>query len=73
MQALTDLAVATHLIAEDENGLGTSVRRQLGTFYFFAGFWKFNSSFLSALMFLPMWLCSRELSGARAARSPQSS
>ena len=31
------------------------------------------SSFLSALMFLPMWLCSRELSGARAARSPQSS
>ena len=24
------------------------------------------SSFLSALMFLPMWLCSRELSGARA-------
>ena len=47
VQALTDLAVATHLIAEDENGLGTSVRRQLGTFYFFAGFWKFNSSFLS--------------------------
>ena len=28
------------------NALGTSMRRQVAWFYFFAGFWKLNSSFL---------------------------
>ena len=50
MGALTDLAVLLHLIAADgaatkdepalTAGLGASMRRSMGWFYWFAGFWK---------------------------------
>lgn len=51
---LTDLSVVCHLIlcgSEASNaqlieGLGLSIRRQVAWFYFFAGFWKLNTSFL---------------------------
>ena len=53
MAALTDLAVVTHMVVADgaamsdlTNALGTTMRRQMGIFYFFAGFWKLNSSFM---------------------------
>ena len=52
---LTDLAVVLHVLAAaaDKKGadhcnqhLGMSMRRQVAWFYFFAGFWKLNTSFL---------------------------
>ena len=50
---LTDLAVALHLVVQDGDDahaftecLSTSMRRQTAWFYFFAGFWKLNTSFL---------------------------
>ena len=53
MEALTDLAVIVHLVAADGPSprdasalIGTSIRRQMGWFYLFAGFWKINTSFL---------------------------
>ena len=58
LAALTDAAVVLHvLVADEERGeergdsalvaaLGTSMRRQLGYFYWFAGFWKLNTSFM---------------------------
>ena len=50
---LTDLAVVLHLVVQDGDDssvlteyLSTSMRRQTAWFYFFAGFWKLNTSFL---------------------------
>lgn len=43
-------SAASAVPADDDetlnNALGTSMRRQVAWFYFFAGFWKLNSSFL---------------------------
>jgi len=53
MVALTDLAVVLHMIADGNKAadgvpLGQSMRRMMGWFYWFAGFWKINSSFLDS-------------------------
>ena len=57
LTGLTDFALILHVavaaaagLAKHEGllveGVGESIRKQMGWFYFFAGFWKFNSSFM---------------------------
>lgn len=57
LAGLTDMAFVFHLVAADApdrnvavlvSDVGRSIQRQMGWFYFFAGFWKINTSFLNS-------------------------